>query len=676
MRKKVLAAVIFVLVIMSFAGLAANAQEVLYAAKSTVDVYFLKSKKSGVQYTLYGGQEVYVNEISDDLKWAEIIYYDPRYQDDVYGWVRMSNMSYVMPSNFCNHQWSEWEVITPATCTQSGLQSKYCYICGVGQAAEIPATGHNYGQWNVTRPATCISEGEMVCRCQTCGAEYRQVIEKTAHDYGPWTETRPATCTQEGERVCKCRVCGNEFRQTIERLPHTFSDWTVTKNPTCTEEGSRYRVCSVCKFQETQALKMIPHDFEWKIVTEPTDHSAGNRSSVCKVCGYVGEQQSFDPEGTLRRGASGDEVREVQQLLIDQKYLNEGGADGIFGGGTEKAVMTFQTDQKLTADGVAWPQTIKRLQHEFGPWETVKKVTREEPGERRRICKDCGFEQQEEVTLSPTLERGARGDHVRAVQQMFGTLGYEVGSYDGIYGKLLDAAFAKLAEKKKLDFEEGRVMPVHIDALVNEWLGSVPKEKWNDGDDMTAPVNLALTVTPLDESEDMLSYQWGLTNLGSEPCVFTVLLMNHGEEPDFSKDNYVMQIDGFRLEAECNNAASGKFTAAGEWGKGAPAFCAVAASEASGDIWLSNVCTFAEEEETEEVIVIGEIEAEEETEAAVEEETETAAEDEAEAETEDKAAEEQEILVLGDELEETAALAGAAGNDIETEEAVTEAAAE
>ena len=62
---------------------------------------------------------------------------------------------------------------------------------------------------------------------------------------------------------------------------------------------------------------------------------------------------SYDPEGTLRRGDRGEEVREVQQLLADMDYLSAGGADGIFGAGTEKAITEFQNDQGLTPDGVA-----------------------------------------------------------------------------------------------------------------------------------------------------------------------------------------------------------------------------------------------------------------------------------------------------------------------------------
>ena len=142
-------------------------------------------------------------------------------------------------------------------------------------------------------------------------------------------------------------------------------EWVVDFPATCTEEGLESHTCLDCSYEETVPIEKLPHDFKWEIIEEATDHSAGIRTNVCQVCGYKEEQVSYDPEGTLRRGDRSEEVREMQQLLADQNYLNADGADGIFGGGTEAALMKFQDDQNLTPDGVAWPQTIRRLHHDF-----------------------------------------------------------------------------------------------------------------------------------------------------------------------------------------------------------------------------------------------------------------------------------------------------------------------
>ena len=63
---------------------------------------------------------------------------------------------------------------------------------------------------------------------------------------------------------------------------------------------------------------------------------------------------------TLRPGMSGDEVRTLQQALIDQRYLS-GSADGVYGRNTEAAVRAFQKKNGLHADGLAGAKTQEAL---------------------------------------------------------------------------------------------------------------------------------------------------------------------------------------------------------------------------------------------------------------------------------------------------------------------------
>ena len=217
--------------------------------------------------------------------------------------------------------------------------------------------------------------------------------------------TREATCVRQGTRMRTCQRCG-EVETERFYAEHEWGKWKMTKEPTCTAKGEKKRTCRVCDKVETRAIDMLPHDYEWKVIEEATDHSSGTRAQVCKVCGHTTKAQSYDPEGTLRRKDRGEEVRKMQQLLVEQGYLNNGGADGIFGGGTEKALMQYQKDRNLNPDGIGWPQTLKDLEHDFGPWETVKEMTRAEEGERVRVCRGCGFEQHETVEPGEVIEFG------------------------------------------------------------------------------------------------------------------------------------------------------------------------------------------------------------------------------------------------------------------------------
>lgn len=60
--------------------------------------------------------------------------------------------------------------------------------------------------------------------------------------------------------------------------------------------------------------------------------------------------------GYISKGMTGGIVKFAQDLLVGLGY-NCGGADGIFGFQTEQAVIQFQKDKGLVADGVIGPQT-------------------------------------------------------------------------------------------------------------------------------------------------------------------------------------------------------------------------------------------------------------------------------------------------------------------------------
>ena len=64
----------------------------------------------------------------------------------------------------------------------------------------------------------------------------------------------------------------------------------------------------------------------------------------------------------LRIGSSGEEVRKLQQRLVDEGYsVGKAGVDGKYGNDTEAAVKRYQTSNQLDVDGVAGPMTQSRL---------------------------------------------------------------------------------------------------------------------------------------------------------------------------------------------------------------------------------------------------------------------------------------------------------------------------
>ncbi|MCD7848243.1 MAG: hypothetical protein LUG49_09505, partial [Oscillospiraceae bacterium] len=62
------------------------------------------------------------------------------------------------------------EVTTAATCTDNGVKTYTCTVCGETYTEEIQATGHSY-QTVVTAP-TCTEKGYTTYTCTTCGYSY------------------------------------------------------------------------------------------------------------------------------------------------------------------------------------------------------------------------------------------------------------------------------------------------------------------------------------------------------------------------------------------------------------------------------------------------------------------------------------------------------------------------
>ena len=66
------------------------------------------------------------------------------------------------------------------------------------------------------------------------------------------------------------------------------------------------------------------------------------------------------PQPTIRQGSRGMYVRYLQEKLTSKLY-SVGTIDGIFGNATRNAVIEFQTENELTADGIVGPITWQAI---------------------------------------------------------------------------------------------------------------------------------------------------------------------------------------------------------------------------------------------------------------------------------------------------------------------------
>lgn len=95
-----------------------------------------------------------------------------------------------------NHDWHDTETLP--TCTEAGEKGRECSRCGMKETEKIPALGHDWGDWTVTTPATCTKEGveTRICNRNSSHVETR-TIPTTGHN---WVDNGNGTHT--------CTNCG------------------------------------------------------------------------------------------------------------------------------------------------------------------------------------------------------------------------------------------------------------------------------------------------------------------------------------------------------------------------------------------------------------------------------------------------------------------------------------
>ena len=115
------------------------------------------------------------------------------------------------------------------------------------------------------------------------------------------------------------------------------------------------------------------------------------------------------------------DVKSMQKRLIELGYMS-GTADGDFGATTKNALIAFQKNAGLTADGIAGATTLKALNSSSAPKASSTAKATTAPTATAT------------TTTYTTLKQGSNGENVKKLQKRLIELGYLSGSADGDYG--------------------------------------------------------------------------------------------------------------------------------------------------------------------------------------------------------------------------------------------------
>ncbi len=152
---------------------------------------------------------------------------------------------------------------------------------------------------------------------------------------------------------------------------------------------------------------------------------------------------------TLEFGSEGSAVRTLQQKLKDLGYL-AGTADGKFGIATQAAVIAFQRNNGLAADGKAGTATLSKLysgsaRKASGNAPKIEESEKKKSGRDTSSIASTGFE---------TLENGSEGSAVKKLQQRLKDLGYYSGNADGRFGDATEAAVMAFQQQNNLTVDD------------------------------------------------------------------------------------------------------------------------------------------------------------------------------------------------------------------------------
>ena len=111
------------------------------------------------------------------------------------------------------HVFGEWAVTKAATCTEAGVSTRTCTVCGVEETLTVPALGHKFGEWTVTKAATCTETGVSTRTCTVCGeAKETKDIPALGHKAGT------VYAMDKDSHWLTCTVCG----AVLTKESHTY----------------------------------------------------------------------------------------------------------------------------------------------------------------------------------------------------------------------------------------------------------------------------------------------------------------------------------------------------------------------------------------------------------------------------------------------------------------------
>ena len=188
-----------------------------------------------------------------------------------------------------NHSYDAGRITSPATCTNTGVKTFTCSVCGATRTEVVPLAAHKL-ETRYASEASCTEAGYSGDKyCTVCNQliEAGHAIAANGHSYNSGEVTTPATCTSEGIKTFTCTKCNATRTEPVEKLAHS-TQLQGQQDATCTETGySGDQVCTVCgqTIQEGSVIQALGHAYGNPVVQPASCTEPGSETKTCSRCG-------------------------------------------------------------------------------------------------------------------------------------------------------------------------------------------------------------------------------------------------------------------------------------------------------------------------------------------------------------------------------------------------------
>lgn len=255
----------------------------------------------------------------------------------------------------CNHSWDGGSVTKAATCTQDGVKTYNCTLCGETKTESIHALGHSFSSFYTTDiGATCTQAGSKSRHCTRCSAKTGVTkIPALGHSWDGGMVTKAATCTQDGVKTYTCTRCRGAKTVGIPALGHSYASYyTTDRTASCAQAGSKSRHCARCSARTgITEIPALGHIWDGGVVTKAaTATTTGVRMYTCIRC--RGTRVSIIP---ATGGSTGGTAGTVKVSL-----LKISGSSSRIAAGKKLQLKAAVSPSNATNKAVAWSSSNKK----------------------------------------------------------------------------------------------------------------------------------------------------------------------------------------------------------------------------------------------------------------------------------------------------------------------------